>query len=166
MIRILAILLAAGTALTNSNAETVLTSYELPAYAAQKSKVYRIRGAVRATATNATDTLTVRLRIGQTTLTGTICASSGAVGVANNDVVVFDLTLVVRSDGSSGSVCVSGWMSAPGAEGTATARNAFEVISSFDTTKAYKLEITGEWSVANAGNSCQAEAFEVYELAA
>ena len=151
-------LLAAGTALTNTTSETVLASTELAANALQVGQVYNLKAAVRATATNSTDTLTVRVRVGPTTLTGTVCASSGAVDVANNDVVIVDLQFVVRSVGASSVVIVSGSCSAPGAEGTATQRVAFESLS-ISSLVAQKVELTGAWSAASASDSCQAESF-------
>lgn len=160
--RLLYTLLAAGTALTNSTAETVLGSYEIPANGLQAGKVYHLSGAVVATATNSTDTLRIRVRVGPTTLTGTVVADSGAVDVANGDVVAWSLTATVRNTGSTSVVIVSGFCSAPGAEGTATARVAFESLS-IDSAVAQKIEATGVWSVANAGNSCRCDAFTVSE---
>lgn len=160
--RLLYTLLAAGTALTNSTTETVLGSYEIPANGLQAGKVYTLSGAVVATATNSTDTLRIRVRVGPTTLTGTVVADSGAVDVANGDVVAWSLTATVRNTGSTSVVIVSGWCTAPGAEGTATARVAFESLS-IDSAVAQKIEATGVWSVANAGNSCRCDHFTVAE---
>lgn len=163
----LAVTTAAGTAHSNSTDEAVLASYALPANFLQSGKSIRWQGAVRATSTNSTDTLTVNCRVHTSAaVAGTIVATSGAVDVANNDVVIFDLTLVPRSSAgtASGSILVFGLCSAPGAEGTATARVAFEVLSSIDYTAAQHLIISADWSVASASNSCQAEANVVYEL--
>ena len=161
--RLLYALLSAGTALTNSTTETVLGSYEIPANGLQAGKVYQLSGAVVATATNSTDTLRIRVRVGPTTLTGTVVADSGAVDVANGDVVAWSLTATVRNTGSTSVVLVSGFCSAPGAEGTATARVAFESLS-IDSAVAQKIEATGVWSVANAGNSCRCDSFVVAEM--
>ena len=160
--RLLYTLLAAGTALTNSTNETVLGSYEIPANGLQAGKVYTMSGAVIATATNSTDTLRIRVRIGPTTLTGTVVGDSGAVDVANSDVVVWSLTATVRNTGATSVVVVSGYCSAPGADGTATARVAFEQLS-LNSEVAQKIEATGVWSVANAGNSCRCDSFIVAE---
>jgi hypothetical protein len=161
--RLLYALLSAGTALTNSTTETVLGSYEIPANGLQAGKIYQLSGAVVATATNSTDTLRIRVRVGPTTLTGTVVADSGAVDVANGDVVAWSLTATVRNTGLTSVVLVSGFCSAPGAEGTATARVAFESLS-IDSSLAQKIEATGLWSVANAGNSCRCDSFLVAEM--
>lgn len=159
--RLLYALIVAGTALTNSTAETILSSYNLPANALQVGQTYRVRGTVIATATNSTDTLLVNVRIGPTTLTGTIVAAAAATDVANNDKVFYDLQITVRS---GGILVVDGVMSVPGAEGTATTRVAYEVTGALDTTVLQRIEVTGTWSVANAGNSCRAESMTVAEV--
>lgn len=156
-------LLAAGTALTNTTDETVLASTSLPAYSLQPGKVYRVKAAVIATATNSTDTLTVRLRVGPTALTGTVCGSSGAVDVANNDVVIIDVELVVRDADASSVVLAHGTVSAAGAEGTATLRVAFESLA-LDSGVAQHIAVTGQWSAASASDSCRADALTVTEL--
>jgi hypothetical protein len=155
-------LLAAGTALTNSNTETVLGSYEFPAHFFQAGKVVQFEALVRSTATNATDTLVVRVRFGATTLTGTALITTATVDQANDDICVVRGTLICRdADSSSGLVFLGGGNDAD-ATGQA-ARNFAAILSSVDTTGALKLEVTGTWSVANAGNSCQLEALNIYE---
>lgn len=160
--RLLSALTTAGTALTASSTETVLTSATLKAYSLQPGKVYRVHAAVLATATNATDTLTVRIRVGPTTLTGTAVASTGAVDVANSDVAVADLHMVVRDADSASVVLVSGSASVLGAEGTATMRAAFESLS-LDNAADQLIEVTGQWSSTSASNSCRADAFLLFE---
>lgn len=166
--RLVYALLAAGTALTNSTTETVLASKSLDANFLQAGKVLHVRGAVRATATNSTDTLLVNVRVGPTTLTGTIVAAAAATDAVDNDVVMVDLMLVVRSvDLAAGTavVIVSGFISALGAEGTGTARAAFESLSIANINAALLVQMTGTWSVASASNSAQAESMVITELA-
>lgn len=160
MFKLLYSLAAAGTALTNSTSETVLASYEIPAYGLQAGQVIGIEGAVIATTTNSTDTLTVDLAIGPTSLTGTVIGTSGAVDVANNDKITWDISCVVRDADSSSVVLCYGSMSVLGAEGTATHRVAFEQLA-LDSGVAQKIEVTGTWSVASASNSCRADALVI-----
>lgn len=157
-------LVAAGTALTNSTAETVLASYTIPAYAPQVGKRYRVRLAVVASSTNSTDTLRVRLRAGPTTLTGTVIVDGTAVDVANADLIYADVEVTVRSVGSSGAMVWGGLFSITGAEGTATARSVYESTTP-DLTAALRLEVTGTWSVASASNICAAQILSVDEIA-
>lgn len=157
-IQVLKAATAAGTALTASSSETVLERHTLPALHAQVGRVYRLHATVRATATNSTDTLVTRFRVGSTTLTGTVIGTNTAADAANDDVIVFDLTGVVRTAGASGTVGWSGWVSNVAAEGTGTSRVAFEV-DTMDTTVDQFFEITGTWSTTSAGNSCQSESY-------
>jgi hypothetical protein len=165
LMRLIAVLAAAGTALTNSTAETVLASHVFPANFFSAGKVIKVRGSVRSTATNATDTLTVRVRIGATTLTGTAVFTSAAVDQVNDDTCVFDLELVVRDADSSGTLVVGGFASPPDATATAVVSIAPAPLTGLDFTGAIRLEVTGQWSVQNAGNSCQAEMLNVWEAA-
>ena len=87
----LSTLSAAGTALTNSVAETRLGVYSILAGGMQVEKEYQLFAQVRATATNATDTLQVRFRCGPTTLTGTAVWASTAVDVANDDIITIQI---------------------------------------------------------------------------
>lgn len=161
--RLLSVLSAAGTALTASSSEAVLTSATLKAYSLQPNKVYRLQAAVIATATNSTDTLTVKVRVGPTTLTGTVCASTGAVDVANSDVAVIDISMVVRDADAASVVMVTGSASVLGAEGTATLRSVYESLS-LDNAVDQLIEITGQWSTTSASNSCRADQFILTEL--
>lgn len=154
---------AAGTAHTNSTTETVLASYAFPAYAFQPGKVYHLHAAAIATATNSTDTLTVVVRLGPTTLTGTTIGTTGAVDVSDNNVVVVDLYLTVRDADSSSTVMVTGLATILGAEGTVTARAVFEQVTSLDWAVVQYLELTGDWSVASASDSCRADQFILTE---
>ncbi len=162
MFKLLYLLLAAGTAHTDSTTEAVLASHVLPAYSLQAGKAYDIEAVVIATATNSTDTLTTNLRIGPTTLTGTVVGTSGAVDVADNDKVVIDITCVVRDADSSSVVLCSGLVTAAGAEGTATARVAYEPLA-LDSGVAQRIEVTADWSVASASNSCRADSLVIQE---
>jgi hypothetical protein len=154
---------AAGTALTSSTAETVLASYTLPANHAQTLKRYRVKGAVVASSTNSTDTLQVQVRIGTTTLTGTVVHNGTAVDVANADVITFDFQIDVRTAGASGSMICHGTGTIEGAAGTVTSRAIYKALTP-DTTAALKIEVTGTWSVSSGSNICAAQALSVDEL--
>jgi hypothetical protein len=94
---------AASTAVTNTTAETAFdTSYSIPPNVLQAGDVIRVRFQGIATATNATDTLLIRLRIGG--LTGTVVLLGTATDVANNDIFEGEATLVVRTAGAAGTI--------------------------------------------------------------
>ena len=155
--------IAAGTALTNTTDETALISYTIPANTLVAGSTIRVRAAGIATATNSTDTLTVKMLL-DTEATAISSAenivSTGAVDVADNDIYDFDTLIVVRTAGSSGTaVAIS---SVHNMDAPATARIS-DLKSSFtlDTTSANVLQITGTWSVASASNSCRSDIFVV-----
>lgn len=154
---------SAGTALTNSTTETVLASTTLAPYSLQPGKVYHLHGTVIATATNSTDTLTVNIEVGPTTLTGTAVATTGAVDVADNNVMAFDIWFTVRNASSASVVIASGTGTILGAEGTATSRVVYESLS-LDNSVTQRVEVTGTWSVASASNSCRSDQFILTEL--
>lgn len=160
MIRLIASLILAGTALTNSVAETSLGSASIPAYGMAAGKIYRVRGSVRVTAQNSTDTLTVKVRFGTTTLTGDVLVTSAAADAVVGDVVYFDLDLVCRA----ASYVARGTFASLGQPGTPTVRTVHAIVANSNAA-AHLVEVTGQWSVANVGNSCQLETFELYEVA-
>jgi hypothetical protein len=110
--------------------------------------VIRVRAQVIATATNSTDTLTLKLLIGTTTV-----ASTGAVDVANNDIGYFD-ALTIRSD-----TAAAPWSHPAPRDSARPARRP----PSRSTSRAARstrpppagVKVSATWSVANAGNSCR-----------
>lgn len=157
-----------GTAVgVSSAAEAVSASYTIPAGAAQLGKVFKFSYMTKTTASNGTDELVVRVRLGPTTLTGTALFTSASVDQANGDVscghgeIVFrdiDGATVVECHGAgcasdaSGTVAMYGW--------------AVELTSlDLDPQADLKLEITLDWSASNAGNSAVCTSLNVIEYA-
>lgn len=154
---------AAGTALSNSNTETVLGSFSIPANAIGKGTVVRIRFQGIATLGNSTDTLTVRLRFGTTTLTGTALITTSAVDVTNGGGDIFTGFFELTSRAAAGAAAAiigSGLYSDPAAVGGAF-KTAYLGSTNFATNGALLVEVTGQWSVANAGNSCRLDQLNV-----
>ena len=77
--------------------------------------------------------------------------------VADNDLLVFDIAMTVRSIGAGGTFTVGG-MSV--VKTTAKAVGTVGTIA-IDTTAANAIVISAVWSVANAGNSCRLEDMSV-----
>lgn len=162
-LNVLSVATAAGTAHTNSTDETAVATHTFAAGSLFKGALYGFECLVRATATNSTDTLTGKLTIVDSVGTYTI-ASTAAVDVANGNFYRITGTLTVRDTPSTtAAVQASGTYSDPGANGTAV--KALYSSLSLDTTASMTLNITADWSVANAGNSCQAEIFNVWQIA-
>jgi hypothetical protein len=113
---------------------------------------------VIATATNSTDTLTVKGYIGSTAYVAT-----AALDVANNDIAVWFMDIVVRTIGASGTVVAFGSQSI-GTPATATMKPYNLASTTIDTTADITLDAKATWSVANAGNSCRMDGHNIQLL--
>ena len=155
---------AASTAVTDTVTETLFDQFcTIPAKHLQPGQLIKIRYQGIATATNSTDTLTIKLYIGG--LTGTALISHAATDVANNDVFQGEYELIIRTIGSSGTmVGVGSYKSVPAAEGTMTIKDDILASTTIDTTTSKVIGVSATWSVANAGNSCRLDFLKV-ELA-
>lgn len=155
---------AASTAVTNTVTETLFDQFlTIPAKHLQPGQLIKIRYQGIATATNSTDTLTIKLYIGG--LSGTVLISHAATDVANNDVFQGEYELIIRTIGASGTmVGVGTFKSVPAAEGTMTIKDDILASTTIDTTTSKVIGVSAQWSVANAGNSCRLDFLKV-ELA-
>lgn len=152
--------LAASAAVTNTSAETAFDkSVTLPVNELQPGDEIEFFAQGIATATNATDTLNIKLLIGSTVLMAT-----GAVDVANNDIFRIHGRLKVRTDGASGTLVAEGEV-AIGAAGTVTMKAQFLASTAIDTTATQAITVSATWSVANAGNSCRLDELTVRRVA-
>lgn len=155
---------ADGAALTNSTTETVLATYTIPANTLLAGSALRVRFMVSVTADAGVTTLTVRLRIGPTTLTGTALITSGAVDTSANHVCVGEFFLISQVAPAASAAC-RGWgnWQEPGAAGGAfktAVLGTGGVGANLATNGALLLEVTGQWSAADS-NSCKATYFNV-----
>ena len=152
---------AAGTSLTNSATETVLGSVSIPASSLVQGAILRFRAKVKVTANNSTTTLTVRARLGATTLTGTALWTSEATDTSANDIVTVEGELIARAaPAASAAIEGVGTYTEPAAAGAAVKAWTLDA-ANFATNGALLLEITGEWSAADA-NACQLEHLTAY----
>lgn len=153
---------AAGTAHTNSTDEAVLGSYTIPANTLKAGSVLKVRYQGIATATNGADTLTVNLRIGATTLTGTVLITHAATDAVNDDIFAGEFTLVARAAPGAAAACVGvGSYAGLGAAGTPTTRQAYLAATNLATNGALLLEVTADWSAASAADSCRLDVMVV-----
>lgn len=147
---------AASTAHTNTTTEALFdTQYSVPANTFQVGSIFKVRYQGIATATNSTDTLTVKLYIGG--LAGTALLVGTATDVADNNIFAGEYTGIIRTVGASGTFVGYGThTNVPAASGTAvhdiTEINASTTI---DTTAAQVIGVGVDWSVASASNSCR-----------
>ena len=151
--------IAASTAVSNTVSETAFsTSYALPANGVVAGSVIRIRYQGIATATNSTDTLTIKCKLGSTAL-----VTTAAVDVADNNIFDGEVYVVVRTVGASGTYVACGSYADPGAAGTAR-KNAFTASTAIDTTASNTIAVSATWSVASASNSCRLDVLTVEVL--
>lgn len=147
---------AASTAHSNSTDEALFDKqYSIPANTLVAGSVIKVRYQGIATATNSTDTLTVKLYIGG--LAGTAILTGTATDVANNNIFAGEALIQIRTAGASGTlVAVGTHTDVPAASGTAT-HGICEITASttIDTTAAQVIGVGADWSVASASNSCR-----------
>lgn len=145
---------AAGTAHSNSTDETAIGSYSLPANTLKPGTRVRVKYQGIATATNSTDTLTVKLYIGG--LSGTALLTGTATDVADNNIFCGEFELVCRTDGASGTfVGFGSHADVPAASGTAVPVYETKGSTAIDTTAAQVIAVGADWSVASSSNSCR-----------
>jgi hypothetical protein len=127
---------------TNATAETTLGTITLNAHSVKVSQKIRIECMVKATSTNSTDTLAVKLKLGSTVL-----STVAAADVANNDCEF---------------ICFTGFLDAPnellhgvafdGRTGAALANPEPTPDTAFDCQTDKVFTVTATWSVASADN--------------
>ena len=150
---------AASAAVSNTTTETAFDkSYTIPANSLQVGDVIRVRCQVIATSTNSTDTLKVKGYLASINLQDT-----GALDVADSDVVFIDLDLIVRTIGASGTFVGAG-IQTIGTPGTATMKHFKLASSAIDTTTTNAITFKATWSVASASNSCRLDVLDVQLL--
>lgn len=153
---------AASTAISATSSETAFdTSFTIPANTLRAGSVIKVRYQGIATATNSTDTLTIKLYIGG--ITGTAILTGTATDVANNNIFAGEAMIVIRTIGSSGTfVAVGTHTDVPAASGTAT-HGICEITAStaIDTTTSKSVTASATWSTNSASNSCRMDIFSV-----
>ena len=158
---------AASTAIAASSTETAFdTAYSIPANTLKAGTLVKVKFQGIATATNANDTLTIKLYLATDTSAGAIVCTSliamAAQDVSNNDVFVGEYELICRTAGASGTmVGVGTYKSIPAAEGTMTIKDDYLASTTVDTTAAQIVCCTATWSSTNAGNSCRLDFLRV-----
>jgi hypothetical protein len=124
--------------------------YAIPADTLKAQTVIKIRTQGIATATNSTDTLTIKVYLGATAI-----LTTAAVDVANNDIWYADITVIVRTAGAGGTLVATGAYQDPGTSGTANLEACYLASTAVDTTGALTVKASATWSTTNAGNSCR-----------
>lgn len=150
---------AASTAISNTASETPFDNItlSLAADTIRAGDTYEFEAQAIATATNGSDTLTVKVKIGST-----VIVTTGALDATNADLAVIRGTITFRTAGASGTLVADG-IQIIGAEGTAVKdwKLASTVV---DTTAAMAITCTATWSNASSSNSCRLDNFTMRRL--
>lgn len=170
---------ADGTAVANTTTEAIIfPNITVPANFLQDGRILRLTAYGRHS-TTATPTLTFALRWGG--VTGTVVAQSGALTCGSGVTAApwkVELTLQVRSNGSTGTVFVMGeaicWDDAVGSTGSATNAPGIAAMTSagaatpaavtVDLTADSALSLTADWSAASASNTLTGHIYVIEAL--
>ena len=154
-------LAAAGSALTASSTETQMAAYTIPANTLLAGTMVRVTWQLIQTAKNGTDTLTVKLRCGPTSLTGTVLISGTATAGVVNGLNVGEFNLICRAAPSAASACVGvgGYSEVAAAGGPWITE--YIGATNFITNGALILELTAQFSSTSGSNSCRCDIFTV-----
>lgn len=146
---------------SNTTTETAFSQkITIPAYTLKGLTRLQFGGAVISTATNSTDTLTVKAYLGTAAdNTGHLLFDSGALDVANNDAAAFEGWCQVKTAGGASTGFLAGFsVGAPKSAGTLKGTTVDAVEAQFSTIADMYLVVTATWSVASASNSCRLDA--------
>ncbi len=147
---------AASAAVTNTTTPTAFDkSYTIPANTLQVGDVIRIRFQGIAPNTHSSDTLEYTLKIGSTTIVAT-----GAVNVADGDIGIIEVILIIRTIGSGGTFVADGVVGL-GAPGTVDAIPFILGSTTINTTVAQAITVVATWSAADVGDSTRLDILTV-----
>ena len=140
---------ASFTACTNSTAEVVMGTVTIPAFFLRSPYKLGISYAVQTPSTNSTDTFVPKVKVN-----AIVAASLAAHEVVNNEVI----------DGQAEGMFQDGKMHVRSLSSTSaggTLGGVHLVDQTVDTNADVVITLTGQWSVANAGNNAVAKEFIV-----
>ena len=140
---------ASFTACTNSTAEVVMGTVTIPAFFLRSPYKLGVSYSVQTPSTNSTDTFVPKVKVN-----AIVAASLPAHDVVNNEVI----------DGQAEGMFKDGKLhvrSLSARSATATLGGVHLVDQTVDTNADVVITLTGQWSVANAGNNAVAKEFIV-----
>lgn len=131
-------------------------SYTIPANVLTAGTVIHVVGQAYVVDNNSTDTLTLALKIGTTTV-----AVTAAVDVADGDIGYFDAWITIRTAGASGTLVATG-VQGLGVPGTVTAKPFLLGSTAVDTTATQLISVTADWSAAHADDEVLLDVLNVF----
>lgn len=144
---------ATGTALTNSTTETVLASSSLPANTLRAGTRLRVKAVIRCSASGGATALTVKVRLGPTTLLGEVLINTGAGhDLSSGDAIIVTAEVVARAAPGASVSCVSHAQAVGTFAGLATPQTTAVPAFTRATNAALLVELTGQWAAADASS--------------
>lgn len=146
---------AASAAHTNTTTEALFdVQYSIPANTLVAGSVIKVRFQGIATATNSTDTLTIKLYIGG--LSGTAVLTGTATDVADNNIFTGEALIQIRTAGASGTlVAVASGNIVPAATRVAVPVYQITASTAIDTTAAQVIGVGADWSAQSSSDSAR-----------
>jgi len=155
------LVLAAATLVTNvAGAAQTFVSKTIPANSLKVGDRIRVRGQLIGTTRTSTDTCALNLLFGTTTA----AALAAAFAHATTNFLYFEFEMVVQAIGASGSVMGAGLVNGGTAGATTTGLNL--AATTFDTTVAETISISGTFSASNTTDQITVNIFDVDVLRA
>lgn len=142
---------AALASVTNSTAETTLGTVTLPAFSVKYPHRIKVQAVCKTPNTNSSDTFALKLKLGSTVL-----STVSAFDAADNDVCFITFEGQIDSAGE-----LLHGVAFDGRTGQALANPEPAADVAFDTDTDKVFTVTGQWSVANAGNTATLKVFAV-----
>ena len=146
------------TAVASNNAFVSFSqTYSIPANTIKAGTVVRIRALVRVSDASGTDTLTINLRLGTTSLIATTAVDPGAT----TDIHIAEFELTGRAaPGAAASIVGSGrWITNTG--GTIAHGTGLLGATNFATNGALVIDSQAKWSSNTANTACLLESLDV-----
>jgi|GEM_PF-7127394 len=150
---------ADSAAVTATATETAFDqTRSIPANFLGVGSIVKVKWTVRVTADNTTDTLILRCRIGAADIT-----ISSAIDVAAGDTISGTAWVTTRAVPGAAVDTVGGGITvfSTGAAGAISTASTLPNVTTLATNTALVVDVTAEWSSANAGNSCYLESLIV-----
>ena len=136
----------AATQHDNTVTAANVATIKIPQDALQVDSIVKVRSCIKVVDNNGTDTLTAIVQLG-----GVNGVTSGAIDVADDDIIYFDVQMVVTAIGSAGKANAFGYV---GTDATgSTLLHADQVaMTSIDMSGSVDVTINCDWSAAHADN--------------
>jgi hypothetical protein len=147
---------AAITGATTTEQQFSTATLAIAASELKVGDVLRVRGRAVVTGKNASETLTVKVVVGGTGLSGgsgsDTVLSTGAINNSAADEAYFDTQVQIRTIGATGTATAGG-IFVDGAPGTATAKAASMQSTAINTAVSVPVWVTATWSGSSATNT-------------